>query len=83
VRPKTRYTRSGEVYVAYQVFGDGPFDLVVVPGAHHGPLLDMPASASRYVAERISGARFVELPVGDPTFWGGDFADYSALCASS
>ena len=33
MRPQTRYARSGEVYVGYQVFGDGPFDLVVAPGA--------------------------------------------------
>jgi hypothetical protein len=26
------YTRSGEVNIAYQVTGDGPFDLVLVPG---------------------------------------------------
>jgi pimeloyl-ACP methyl ester carboxylesterase len=30
--PKTHYARSGDVHVAYQVVGDGPFDLVVVPG---------------------------------------------------
>ena len=31
-RPETRYARSGEVNVAYQVVGDRPFDLVLVPG---------------------------------------------------
>ena len=31
-RPETQYTRSGDVYVAYQVFGDGPFNVVAVPG---------------------------------------------------
>ena len=30
--PETRYTKSGPVHVAYQVFGDGPHDLVLVPG---------------------------------------------------
>lgn len=30
--PKTRYARSGEISIAYQVIGDGPLDLVVVPG---------------------------------------------------
>jgi class 3 adenylate cyclase len=33
VRPQAHYARSGNVYIAYQAFGDGPFDLVVVPGA--------------------------------------------------
>jgi pimeloyl-ACP methyl ester carboxylesterase len=30
--PETRYTRSGDVHIAYQVVGDGPRDLVYVPG---------------------------------------------------
>ncbi|WP_046867649.1 adenylate/guanylate cyclase domain-containing protein [Microvirga massiliensis] len=30
--PETRYARSGEVRIAYQVVGTGPFDLVFVPG---------------------------------------------------
>ena len=30
--PETRYARSGDVSVAFQVFGSGPFDLVYVPG---------------------------------------------------
>ena len=32
VRPETRYARSGHVNIAYQVVGDGPFDVVYVPG---------------------------------------------------
>ncbi len=30
--PRTQYARSGDVNIAYQVFGEGPFDLVVTPG---------------------------------------------------
>jgi len=30
--PETRYARSGDVNVAYQVLGEGPLDLVYVPG---------------------------------------------------
>jgi class 3 adenylate cyclase len=30
--PTTRYARSGDVSIAYQVVGDGPFDLLWVPG---------------------------------------------------
>ena len=30
--PETRYARSGDVNIAYQVAGEGPFDLVYVPG---------------------------------------------------
>jgi class 3 adenylate cyclase len=30
--PPTRYAKSGDLNIAYQVVGDGPFDLVYVPG---------------------------------------------------
>jgi len=32
VEPETRYALSGDVHIAYQVVGDGPFDLIFVPG---------------------------------------------------
>ncbi len=32
MQPETKYAKSGDVNIAYQVVGDGPFDLVVVPG---------------------------------------------------
>jgi hypothetical protein len=32
VAPKTRYAKAGGVSIAYQVVGEGPFDLVYVPG---------------------------------------------------
>ena len=31
-RPQTRYAKSGDVHIAYQVWGEGPSDLVFVPG---------------------------------------------------
>ena len=31
-RPETRYAKSGDVHIAYQVSGGGPLDLVFVPG---------------------------------------------------
>ncbi len=30
--PETRYAKSGDVHIAYQVLGDGPIDLLFVPG---------------------------------------------------
>src|SRR5437899_8186435 len=30
--PETRYAKSGDLHVAYQVVGDGPFDLLHIPG---------------------------------------------------
>ena len=32
MEPETRYALSGDVHIAYQVVGDGPIDLVFVPG---------------------------------------------------
>jgi pimeloyl-ACP methyl ester carboxylesterase len=33
VQPETQYAESGDVAIAYQVVGDGPFDVIVVPGS--------------------------------------------------
>src|SRR3954462_7665981 len=32
MKPKTRYAKSGDLSIAYQVVGDGPIDLIFVPG---------------------------------------------------
>jgi class 3 adenylate cyclase len=32
MQPDTRYAKSGNVHIAYQVFGEGPINLVIVPG---------------------------------------------------
>jgi hypothetical protein len=32
VAPQTQYAKSGDINIAYQVVGEGPFDLVYVPG---------------------------------------------------
>ena len=69
-RPETRYAKTTDgVHIAYQVVGDGPFDLVYVPGwisnvdvgwdlPHHGPFLRRLASFSRLIIfdRRGSGA---------------------------
>jgi pimeloyl-ACP methyl ester carboxylesterase len=31
-RTQTKYAKSGDVHIAYQIVGDGPIDLVIVPG---------------------------------------------------
>ena len=33
--PEIRYARSGDVWLAYCVAGDGPFDVVLVPTISH------------------------------------------------
>jgi hypothetical protein len=30
--PRTHYAKGGDVHIAYQVVGDGPFDLAFMPG---------------------------------------------------
>jgi class 3 adenylate cyclase len=32
VTPETKYAKSGAIHIAYQVLGDGPIDLVFIPG---------------------------------------------------
>jgi class 3 adenylate cyclase len=45
--PETRYAKSGDVHIAYQVSGDGPLDVVLVPGfvSHLESDWDEPRSA--------------------------------------
>src|SRR2546421_4359794 len=52
--PETRYARSGEVSVAYQVTGEGPFDLVYVSGfiSHVELAWEVPSLAAFF--ERLS-----------------------------
>ena len=52
--PRTRYAKSGELAIAYNVIGDGPIDLVFVPGfvSHLEVALELPPLAD--VAARLS-----------------------------
>jgi hypothetical protein len=51
--PETRYAKSGDVNIAYRVVGDGPFDLVYVPGW---------VSNIELLWEKPKPARFLERP---------------------
>ena len=52
-RPPVKYAKSGDVHIAYQVVGDGPIDLVYVPGfTSHLDLNWEPPSL--HVTERLS-----------------------------
>jgi pimeloyl-ACP methyl ester carboxylesterase len=54
MEPKTKYARSGDVYIAYRVFGEGPLDLILVPGtvSHVELFWEFPANA--YLLKRLS-----------------------------
>jgi pimeloyl-ACP methyl ester carboxylesterase len=62
-RPETRYAKSGDLNIAYQVVGDGPFDLIYVPGwiSNVDLMWDEPAHA--HVLERF--ASFARLILFD------------------
>jgi len=60
--PETQYARSGDMHIAYQVVGDGPFDLLFVHGwiSHIEHLWEEP-SISRFFARLASFSRLILL----------------------
>jgi pimeloyl-ACP methyl ester carboxylesterase len=76
-RPTTRYAKSGDVNIAYQVVGDGPFDLVFVPAAiSHVDLIGDDPERAGFFSRLASFSRLIVLdkrgtgasdpaPVGD------------------
>src|SRR5580765_9082785 len=76
--PETRYARSGDVNIAYQVSGDGPFDLVFVPGyvthlelgwslPSFVPALELQSSFSRLIRFDKRGTGMSDRVGGAPT----------------
>jgi pimeloyl-ACP methyl ester carboxylesterase len=76
--PRTQYTKSGDVQIAYQVVGEGPPDLVLVPGWVSNvdeawdnlllqPLLERLSSFCRMVLFDKRGTGASERDVGAPT----------------
>jgi pimeloyl-ACP methyl ester carboxylesterase len=60
VVPKTRYAKSGDVNIAYQVLGDGPRDLVLVPGwISNIEVFWEEASTSRFFTRLASFSRLI------------------------
>src|SRR4051812_32969395 len=58
--PRTRYAKSGDVHIAYQVVGDGPIDLVYVPGwVSHVEYLWENAAFARSLQRLASFARLI------------------------
>jgi pimeloyl-ACP methyl ester carboxylesterase len=60
--PDTRYAKSGDVHVAYQVMGSGPLDLVLVPGfiSHEEMQLEEPHTA-RFFQRLSSFCRLIRF----------------------
>ena len=75
--PETRYARSGDVNIAYQVVGEGPLDLVLVPGfishldldweePRYAHFLERLASFSRLIRFDKRGTGLSDRPAGLP-----------------
>jgi pimeloyl-ACP methyl ester carboxylesterase/class 3 adenylate cyclase len=78
VVPETRYARSGDVSIAYHVFGSGPFDLVFVPGwvsniemmwenPRYASSLERLAAFARVITFDKRGTGLSDRAVGYPT----------------
>jgi len=52
--PETHYARSGDVSIAYQVVGEGPFDVVLVPAFSHVELAWTMSSHHRVIPRRLA-----------------------------
>ena len=53
MKPETRYAKSGDVHIAYQVTGSGPIDLVLVPGFMSHLEADWESPARTRLLQRI------------------------------
>ncbi len=77
MQPQTKYAKSGDVHIAYQVVGDGPRDLVFVPGAwSHCDLMWEDPSWARFVSRLATFSRVIIFDkrgtgLSDRTFGGG------------
>lgn len=61
MQPETRYARSGDVAIAYRVFGDGPFEVVYHPGviSHVELMTEMPTYQGRIVEGLASFSKVI------------------------
>src|SRR5437660_7449320 len=58
--PKTQYTRSSDLHIAYQVVGEGPLDLVYVPGwVSHVELAWEEPTLARFLQRLASFSRLI------------------------
>jgi pimeloyl-ACP methyl ester carboxylesterase len=51
---ETRYARSGDVHIAYRVFGDGPRDIILVPGTVSHVELYWELPINEYLLKRLT-----------------------------
>ncbi len=51
---QTKYAKSGDVHIAYRVFGDGPRDILLVPGTLSHVELYWELPANEYILKRLT-----------------------------
>jgi pimeloyl-ACP methyl ester carboxylesterase len=51
---QTKYAKSGDVHIAYRVFGDGPRDVLLVPGTLSHVELYWELPANEYILKRLT-----------------------------
>ena len=89
MRPKTAYAKSGGLSIAYQVIGEGPFDLVLVHGfvshldvaweePHLSQFLNRLASFCRLIVFDKRGTGLSD-PVGNPPTFAQRMDDIRAV----
>src|SRR5205809_3901787 len=74
VQPETRYAKSGNVNIAYQLVGDGPPDLVAVDVISHIELDWEIPSKARFFARLASICRFFRVNQVGPACQTGTWA---------
>ena len=73
MRPETRYAKSGQVSIAYQVLGEGPTDLVMAPGfVSHVEVAWEEPNLARFLTRLASFSRLIVFDkrgtgMSDPT----------------
>ena len=54
---ETKYAKSGDVHIAYRVFGNGPRDIILVPGTVSHVELYWELPANEYLLKRLASFR--------------------------
>ncbi len=54
MQPATKYAKSGDVHIAYRVFGDGPRDIVLIPGTLSHVELTWEVPSNEHLLKRLT-----------------------------
>ena len=54
MEPETKYAKSGDVHIAYRVFGDGPRDIVLIPGTLSHVELTWEVPSNEHLLKRLT-----------------------------